>query len=111
MTAFLSAADISGTDRDTSSSLPVRILANRYDGHLGSARNSAAEVAADHILAFIDDDAGADFDWLGPAIAPYEAPFVIPVGGAPIPKYEVPRPRWFPIHFDWVFGWARIRAS
>src|SRR5215470_11744385 len=43
---------------------PIRVIQNKYDGHLGSARNTAAETAAGDILAFLDDDAAADKDWL-----------------------------------------------
>ena len=30
----------------------------------------------------------------------------VAVGGAPLPRYETGRPRWFPANFDWVFGCA-----
>ncbi len=86
--------------------IPLTVLANRYDGHLGSARNTAAEVARGEVLAFLDDDAAAAADWLERLIAPYEDPGVGAVGGAPLPVYEGQRPRWFPHEFDWVFGCA-----
>jgi glucosyl-dolichyl phosphate glucuronosyltransferase len=84
--------------------LPVTVVANKYDGHLGSARNTAAEIARGDILAFLDDDAAADDDWLEILLAPYQDGSVVAVGGAPLPVYETRRPGWFPFEFDWVFG-------
>jgi glucosyl-dolichyl phosphate glucuronosyltransferase len=85
---------------------PIRVIQNKYDGHLGSARNTAAETAVGEILAFLDDDAAADDDWLAVLTAPYRDERVGAVGGRPIPVFEVGRPAWFPAQFDWVFGCA-----
>jgi cellulose synthase/poly-beta-1,6-N-acetylglucosamine synthase-like glycosyltransferase len=86
--------------------IPLMVVANKYDGHLGSARNTAAEIASGEVLAFLDDDAAAAADWLEQLIAPYSDPRVAAVGGAPLPRFEEQRPRWFPREFDWVFGCA-----
>jgi len=86
--------------------IPLIVLANKYNGHLGSARNTAAEFASGELLAFLDDDAAAATDWLERLIAPYDDERVGAVGGAPLPVFEVRRPRWFPYEFDWVFGCA-----
>ena len=88
------------------SSIPVVVLANKYPGRLGSARNSAAEVARGDIVAFLDDDAWADPDWLDRLLLPYGNERVVAVGGAPLPEFERARPGWFPFEFDWVFGSA-----
>jgi glucosyl-dolichyl phosphate glucuronosyltransferase len=86
--------------------MPLTVLANKYDGHLGSARNTAAEVASGEVLAFLDDDAAAAADWLARLIDPYDDERVGAVGGAPLPVFEVGRPRWYPLEFDWIFGCA-----
>lgn len=86
--------------------IPLIVLANKYEGHLGSARNTAAEYASGEVLAFLDDDATAAADWLDRLIAPYADERVGAVGGAPLPVFEAGRPRWFPHEFDWVFGCA-----
>jgi glucosyl-dolichyl phosphate glucuronosyltransferase len=90
-------------DRPTGT-IPLRVVGNKYGGHLGSARNTAAEMAIGDVLAFLDDDAAAVADWLEQLIAPYSDPRVAAVGGAPLPIFEKQRPRWFPHEFDWVFG-------
>ena len=87
-------------------SVPVVVIANRYQGRLGSARNSAAEVARGDIVAFLDDDAWAEPDWLDRLVSPYGDESVVAVGGAPVPEFEGRRPGWFPFEFDWVFGCA-----
>jgi glucosyl-dolichyl phosphate glucuronosyltransferase len=87
-------------------SAPSIVLANKYDGRLGSARNTAAELASGEVLAFLDDDAAAAANWLEELIAPYDDERVGAVGGAPLPEFEARRPRWFPREFDWVFGCA-----
>jgi glucosyl-dolichyl phosphate glucuronosyltransferase len=86
--------------------MPLIVLANKYDGRLGSARNTGAECASGEVLAFLDDDAAAAADWLERLIAPYDDERVGAVGGAPLPVFEVRRPRWFPYEFDWVLGCA-----
>ena len=86
--------------------MPLIVLANKYHGRLGAARNTAAEVARGEVLAFLDDDAAASADWLEQLIAPYDDERVGAVGGAPLPVFEARRPRWFPHEFDWIFGCA-----
>src|SRR5215472_7078197 len=84
--------------------IPLIVLANKYNGRLGSARNTAAEFASGEVLAFPDDDAAAAADWLERLIVPYDDGRVGAVGGKPLPAFELGRPRWFPYEFDWVFG-------
>ena len=86
--------------------VPLIVLANKYDGHLGAARNTGAEFAGGEVLAFLDDDAAAAADWLERLIAPYDDERVGAVGGKPLPVFEVRRPRWFPHEFDWILGCA-----
>jgi len=83
---------------------PVRVVQNRYKGRLGSARTTAAQLATGDYLAFLDDDAMAEPDWLARMIGDFDDPAVIAVGGAPHPVFATARPRWFPREYDWVFG-------
>jgi glycosyltransferase involved in cell wall biosynthesis len=86
--------------------IPLTVVANHYDGRLGSARNTAVELASGEVIAFLDDDAAASADWLDQLTAPYDDARVAAVGGAPLPVFEQGRPRWFPREFYWVFGCA-----
>ena len=72
----------------------------------GWNRNTGAELAHGDILVFLDDDAAAEPSWLEYLLAPFDDPRTVAVGGAPLPRYETERPRWFPANFDWVFGCA-----
>jgi GT2 family glycosyltransferase len=84
--------------------IPIIVVANKYDGRLGSARNTAIEFASGELVAFLDDDAAAAANWLEQLVTPYDDESVGAVGGAPLPVFEFRRPRWFPHEFDWVFG-------
>jgi cellulose synthase/poly-beta-1,6-N-acetylglucosamine synthase-like glycosyltransferase len=103
---------------------PILVLPNRHNEHMadlathekahgssrrfgaGSVRNSALEVVTADIVAFMDDDAHAEPDWLERLLAVYEIPGVVAAGGAPVPDYAIKRPVWFPANFNWVFGCA-----
>ena len=83
----------------------VTVVENHYPGRLGSARNTAVELATADVVAFLDDDAEAPADWLERIAAVYTSePLAQAVGGGPRPRYESSRPSWFPLEFDWVFG-------
>jgi glucosyl-dolichyl phosphate glucuronosyltransferase len=109
---------------EVSEGTAVRILANLHSEHLsrvatheaahgtkrrfgaGSARNTAAEAVTAEIIAFMDDDAHAEPDWIEELLKVFERPSVVAVGGPPVPDYETARPSWYPGNFDWVFGCA-----
>jgi glycosyltransferase involved in cell wall biosynthesis len=83
----------------------IRVIENRYPGRLGSARNSALEIVRGDAVAFLDDDAQAESDWLARLAELYESdPGIQAIGCAPRPVFERDRPVWFPYEFDWVFG-------
>jgi GT2 family glycosyltransferase len=84
----------------------ITVIESKYEGHLGASETTAAEVARGEFLAFLDDDASAQPDWLEHLLRPFADPSVIAVGGAPLPVYAKPPPRWFPAEFNWVFGCA-----
>lgn len=82
----------------------IRVVASRYDGHLGASATTAAELAESTFIVFLDDDAVADEGWLERMLEPLQEPDVLAVGGAPLPAYESRRPAWLPDEFNWVFG-------
>jgi len=84
---------------------PVEVVANRFDGRLGSARNTGVELLTTDVVAFLDDDAAADPTWLETLLAVYrEDGDAVAVGGSPQPRYVTGRPAWFPSEFSWVYG-------
>ena len=86
------------------SSCDIVVVENRHNGRLGSARNTGVEEVESDVIAFLDDDAIAEKEWLQVLAGPYSDPHVVAVGGAPLPVFATSRPRWLPPQLDWVFG-------
>jgi glycosyltransferase involved in cell wall biosynthesis len=68
------------------------------------ARNCGVAAADAEIVAFLDDDAAAEPDWLERLLAAYTDEHVTGVGGLIEPRWDEGRPKWFPREFDWVVG-------
>jgi len=71
---------------------------------LSNARNSGVRHAKGEVVAFIDDDAVADKNWLGNMVKNYDEDDVVGTGGPVEPVWETNRPAWFPAALDWVVG-------
>ncbi|MCH5643941.1 MULTISPECIES: glycosyltransferase family 2 protein [unclassified Gordonia (in: high G+C Gram-positive bacteria)] len=72
---------------------------------LSGARNSGVARATTAIVAFLDDDAAADREWLAELVAAYDSDDVRGVGGHVRPRWpDRVRPGWFPSEFNWVVG-------
>ena len=82
----------------------IVIVPNREQQGLSGARNTGvAETDAD-VVAFVDDDAIAQPDWLERIAAAYRDPRVVGAGGTVRPRWVEGKPDWFPPEFDWVVG-------
>lgn len=71
---------------------------------LSGARNAGIARATGEVVAFIDDDAVAEREWLGLLRACFLDGSVAGAGGSVEPEWSGRRPRWFPEEFDWVVG-------
>ena len=80
------------------------VIENSETQGLSGARNTGVRVARGDVVAFLDDDAVADPDWLEQLVRPYGDPSVMAVGGTIEPLWPDARPPMLPAEFDWVVG-------
>ncbi len=82
----------------------LRVIDNDRPRGLAGARNAGVAVSTADVVAFIDDDARAEPDWLEQLLTCFDAVETVGAGGALIPDWEDGRPSWVPTEFYWVFG-------
>lgn len=82
----------------------VRVVANREQRGLSGGKNTGVAIATGGVVAFLDDDAVAETDWLEFLADSYTDDGVAGVGGLTLPSWDTRRPPWFPPEFDWVVG-------
>jgi glycosyltransferase involved in cell wall biosynthesis len=86
----------------------VTVVSNLGTPGLGGARNTGASAAQGAVLAFLDDDAVAEDDWLEQLAPGYTDATVLGVGGFIGPIWPKRAPHWFPPEFNWVVGCTYI---
>ncbi len=86
----------------------ARVVVNVEAQGLSGGRNTGIASATSDVVAFLDDDAQADADWLELMLTWYDQPSVIAAGGTSQPVWRSGRPGWFPPEFDWVVGCSYV---
>jgi glycosyltransferase involved in cell wall biosynthesis len=71
---------------------------------LSAARNMGIKNSNSEFVAFIDDDAIADPDWLKNLVSNFRDPLVIGGGGRIIPVWPDENLGWFPEELYWIVG-------
>jgi glucosyl-dolichyl phosphate glucuronosyltransferase len=71
---------------------------------LSGARNTGVKAAHGALIAFLDDDAVAEPDWLELLARACDDPNVLGCGGMIEPAWQTGKPSWFPEEFNWVVG-------
>jgi glucosyl-dolichyl phosphate glucuronosyltransferase len=79
-------------------------IENSEQQGLSGARNSGTAIAQGALIAYLDDDAIAEPDWLARLIRCCTDPKVLGVGGTVEPRWLNKKPCWFPEEFYWVVG-------
>lgn len=82
----------------------VTVLENQESRGLSGARNTGVKAARGALIAFLDDDAVAEPDWLDLLARACDAPEVLGCGGLIEPAWQTGKPAWFPEEFNWVVG-------
>jgi len=82
----------------------INVLENYGPRGLSGARNTGVEFASKEVVAFMDEDAVAQPDWLTSLLMGYHDGHVIGVGGLVEPNWLTEQPDWFPDEFTWVVG-------
>lgn len=78
---------------------------------LSHARNAGYRNASSTYIAYLDDDAKADRDWLKRIVEAFETVTPSPdaVGGKIVPYYLSPKPEWFLDEFE-VHTWGEVKG-
>ena len=79
-------------------------MENAGRGGASGARNTGVAVATGDVVAFLDDDARPEPDWLERLMAAYDDPAVMAVGGVARPVWPDRRPDHLPPELDWLVG-------
>jgi len=82
----------------------ITIVENAEQRGISGARNSGVAQARASVVAFLDDDAEADPDWLERLAQGYTDAGVMGVGGGIVPHWHTGAPDWFPTEFYWALG-------
>jgi len=86
----------------------VRIHCNDENVGLLESRNNGADLATGDVVAFIDDDAVADEEWVATLVDGYERGTeddpVLAVGGRMVPAWVAGKPSFLPEEFYWLIG-------
>lgn len=82
------------------------VVVHCNDDNLGISysRTKGAELASGEVVAFTDDDAVAEEDWIEQLVRVYEDTDAVAVGGVVEPNWLEGEPWFFPDEFLWLVG-------
>jgi GT2 family glycosyltransferase len=81
-----------------------KIIFNDKNLGLSESRNKGIKEAKGDLIAFFDDDAVANENWLKELAKMYEEKGAIAVGGKLLPKWVTKKPKFLPEEYYWLIG-------
>ena len=90
---------IEGADK-----VDVKVILNEKNLGLSESRNKGIKEAKGDIIAFFDDDAVADEDWLKELARMYREYDAIAAGGRLMPRWITKKPKLLPEEYYWLIG-------
>ncbi|MCK4398179.1 MAG: glycosyltransferase family 2 protein [Methanophagales archaeon] len=81
-----------------------KIIFNDKNLGLSESRNKGIKEANGDVIAFFDDDAVADENWLKELAKMYEEKEAIAAGGKLLPKWVTKKPKFLPEEYYWLVG-------
>lgn len=82
-----------------------RVLGMGANRGVSAARNAGAAAVTADVVAFLDDDATAEPDWLEVLLVALEGdPDALGASGRSVARFAGPRPGWLPEEFLWTVG-------
>ena len=83
----------------------VKLVLSQGTPGLSETRNVAVNSTEGDVIAFLDDDAVPEEDWIENLIVPFDDPKIMAVGGRAIPQWPKGKPPfWFPVDLDFMIG-------
>jgi GT2 family glycosyltransferase len=82
----------------------ISVIENAEQRGLAGARNTGIANCTCDVIAFLDDDAVAESNWLEELTRPFGDSRIMGTGGAAYPDWLGHKPPWFPREFYWVIG-------
>lgn len=82
----------------------IRITLNERNLGLSESRNRGITISKGDIIAFFDDDAIAEANWIEELVRMYRELDAIAAGGCILPLWLVGEPRCLPEEFYWLIG-------
>ena len=91
--------------RQARATLPdAQVIENTESQGLSGARNSGIARASGDLIAFLDDDARAEPEWLRLLQTALSDTQVLGAGTAVLPDWQQQEPEWLPAEFYWIVG-------
>ena len=82
----------------------VKVILNEKNLGLSESRNKGIKEAKGDVIAFFDDDAVADKNWIKELVRMYEEKEAVAAGGKILPEWVTKKPKFLPEEYYWLIG-------